>query len=165
MAEASRRSRAAREGNVGKGLEGEDSCTTRDKTLPNDRARQDIEHEDADDAARDGSNIISNETGNEMRTLSLMKNTVSQRESGLASRTEKEGLGLSGRAASFGKGRERPLIKHNLSGRQKWKYTFVVTFERISASTKSLFREGRMGWMFESTITIVGPTSRPTNVE
>ena len=97
MAEESRRSRAAREGNVGKGLEEEDSCTTRDKTLPNDRARQDIEHEDADDAARDGSNIISNETGNEMRTLSLMKNTVSQRESGLASRTEKEGLGLSGR--------------------------------------------------------------------
>ena len=97
MAEASRRSRAAREGNVGKGLEEEDSCTTRDKTLPNDRARQDIEHEDADDAARDGSNIISNETGNELRTLSLTKNTVSQGESGLASRTGKEGLVLSGR--------------------------------------------------------------------
>ena len=97
MAEASRRSRAAREGNVGKGLEEEDSCTTRDKTLPNDRARQDIEHEDADDAARDGSNIISNETGNELRTLSLTKNTVSQGESGLASRTGKEGMGLSGR--------------------------------------------------------------------
>ena len=97
MAEESRRSRAAREGNVGKGLEEEDSCTTRDKTLPNDRARQDIEHEDADDAARDGSNIISNETGNELRTLSLTKNTVSQGESGLASRTGKEGMGLSGR--------------------------------------------------------------------
>ena len=97
MAEESRRSRAAREGNVGKGLEEEDSCTTRDKTLPNDRARQDIEYEDADDAARDGSNIISNETGNELRTLSLTKNTVSQGESGLASRTGKEGMGLSGR--------------------------------------------------------------------